>query len=174
MVVSMKVWYDVTSVSAISTRWMGSTEGTARAQPTARQIRRFGVVRKRATQGFLAMLVFLCLGGCSTYMGNKAITDVTAQEKIEKGVSTKQDVQALFGMPTSVSFTDNDEEVWSYTYMKSSVRKITFIPIIGWFFGGTDTRMYLLTVRYSEDGIVKAFGAGETTGGGGGLQDVGD
>lgn len=50
----------------------------------------------------------------------------------------------------------------------------TFIPIIGLFIGGMDTKSNTLTIRYGEDGIVKAFGSGAMHGGGGGLQDIGD
>jgi outer membrane protein assembly factor BamE (lipoprotein component of BamABCDE complex) len=107
-------------------------------------------------------------------MGNKTITDERAQAKVKEGVTTKQQIQTLFGKPMMVYFTDDNEEIWTYTYTKSSTRKITFVPILGLFLGGTDTQMHSLTVRYGEDGVVKAFGSGEMTGGGGGLQDLGE
>jgi len=122
---------------------------------------------------FVITAGLMLLAGCTHHMGNKRITDERAQARVKEGVTTKQEIQTLFGKPTMVHFTDDNEEIWTYTYTKSSTRKITFIPILGLFLGGSDTEMHSLTVRYGADGVVKAFGAGEMSGGGGGLQDLG-
>jgi outer membrane protein assembly factor BamE (lipoprotein component of BamABCDE complex) len=122
---------------------------------------------------FIVTVLFTLPAGCTHHMGNKTITDERAHAKVKEGVTTKQEIQTLFGKPTMVHFTDDNDEIWTYSYSKTSTRKITFVPILGLFFGGTDTQFHTLTVRYGEDGVVKAFGAGEMTGGGGGLQDLG-
>jgi outer membrane protein assembly factor BamE (lipoprotein component of BamABCDE complex) len=128
----------------------------------------------KCTVGMLVLFAAIMLaGGCIHTMGSRNLEDPLIISKIEKGKSTKQDVQNLIGPPMSVSFNDKREEIWVYMRMKSTVRSTTFIPVVGLFDGGNDMTMHQVTIVFDLNGVVSCVGSGVTTGGGGGLQDLG-
>lgn len=118
----------------------------------------------------VVVLVFLFAAGCAT-MGDERIRDTATIDQIEIGVTTKDDVRDMVGYPTKVTFEECGDETWEYVLTKAQTRAASFIPIIGLFAGGMDTQMYTLTVRYDENGVVKKYGRGQTTGGAGSLSD---
>lgn len=124
----------------------------------------------------LALSIILALGlaGCASTHGNKKIAEEDVINKIEPGKSTKKDVRGLIGDPIDVQFTDNGEEVWKYHYTRTDVRGTSFIPYAGALVGGSDTKTTTLTIRFDKNGVVKNVGKGGSTGGGGGLQDLGN
>ena len=117
------------------------------------------------------ILIPIFLYGCAYNMGNKQITDKSLISQIKIGETNKEKVRSLLGDPMNVTFTD-DKETWTYVYQKTNIRATSFIPLVGLFAGGHDTKMNNLTIVFREDGIVKSVGSGSTTGGGGGLQDL--
>lgn len=116
------------------------------------------------------LLLAFIFFGCATY-GNQAITDQNKISQIQRGVTTKEQVRALIGDPMGVTFTENDDEVWSYLLTKTQVRAAGFIPIVGIFAGGADTQTHTLTIKYDKNGIVKAYGSGKMIGGAGSVFD---
>jgi len=60
----------------------------------------------------LIPLLFVLLVGCSATIGGKSF-DYSQVPKIEKGKTTQQDIQKMFGEPLNVRKTDTGE-VWSY------------------------------------------------------------
>lgn len=112
----------------------------------------------------------LLLGGCMS-LGNKQITNDETVSQIKNGESTQSDVKTKIGEPSKITFTDNGEEIWDYTYTRSQMRAATFIPIAGALVGGTDMETQTLTIRFNKDGIVKEIGKGRMTGGGGSVFD---
>ena len=55
--------------------------------------------------------------GCTYTNGNKALRGVTATsiaEHIKRGVTTREEIKALFGEPSNVSYIDNGLEAWTY------------------------------------------------------------
>src|SRR3972149_8208415 len=110
------------------------------------------------------LFIVLLLGGCMS-MGNKRITNDEAVAKIKAGESSKSDVRAQVGEPSKVTFTDNSEEIWEYTYMRSQIRAATFIPLAGALVGGADTDVQTLTIRFDSEGRVKGGGKGKKAGG---------
>lgn len=89
----------------------------------------------------------LLLAGCASSFGAKQITDEKVVAQIEKGKSTKADVEKLLGKPASVDFTDAGFEKWFYAHT--------------W---GLGQRAETLTVRFTAEGIVDRIGKGETGG----------
>jgi outer membrane protein assembly factor BamE (lipoprotein component of BamABCDE complex) len=118
-----------------------------------------------------ALLAVVVMAGCSS-VGNREIADDSRIAKIEKGKSTKADVEALVGKPTTVDFTDGGLEKWLYVYTTSQMRGASFIPVVGIFAGGSDINSDTLTVLFSKEGIVENVGRGKSGGGAGGVQDV--
>jgi len=118
------------------------------------------------------LVLSVLLAGCAS-SGDKRITDDEIVSKIERGKSTKTQVEELIGKPTQVDFTDAGFEKWVYAYTKAQVRGTNFIPLAGMFVGGTDIKTNYLTIQFSKEGIVQNIGRGESEGGAGGLQDIG-
>ncbi len=116
------------------------------------------------------LLVFVF--GCVHYSGNKIIADNEVISKIKPKETTREEVKTLVGDSSHVQFTEDDEEIWFYTYNKTTKRITYYIPIVDLCFGGYDTENHTLTVKFNKEGIVKNVAKSSTTGGGGGLQDT--
>lgn len=125
--------------------------------------------RKSCFLIFAFVVLFLAQGCVS--VGTKEISDPTKTSQIQIGKSTRADVKVILGDPGKVNFTDNNEEVWEYAYVRGTPRAATFIPIIGIFAGGADAKGDTLTVRFDQNGIVKKMGQGKLTAGGGSVLD---
>lgn len=68
--------------------------------------------------------------GC-TSVGNTSLAKETSQsikQKITKGVTTKQTVIDLLGIPTETTFTDSGQEVMKYAYQRITPKLQNFIP----------------------------------------------
>jgi outer membrane protein assembly factor BamE (lipoprotein component of BamABCDE complex) len=115
-------------------------------------------------------LCSIVLFGCAT-VGSKQITRDEIVSQIKEGESTQAEVRELLGEPSSVSFTDTEEEIWTYCYSRSVTRATTFIPVVNIFAGGSDVQNYTLTIRFTKEGVVKKVGRGKTTGGVGSVFD---
>jgi len=117
-------------------------------------------------------ILMIFISSCTYTMGSKKIGNSQTVNQIQKSKSTKQDVTNLIGLPSTVSFNTNNEEIWTYLRTKSTIRATTFIPFVGIFVGGADTEIYQITIMFDQSGIVSSIGCGTTTGAGGGLQDL--
>jgi outer membrane protein assembly factor BamE (lipoprotein component of BamABCDE complex) len=103
-------------------------------------------------------LLMIGVGGCvGTEGGERQITDPGKISQIEKGVSTKASIRAAFGAPEGTSFEANGNEIWTYSYVNTSVTPATYVPIVGVFAGGTNVQSSGLTVTFDANGIVKAY-----------------
>lgn len=62
----------------------------------------------------------LLLSACSTASGGtqalKTATPESLNQTIHDGVTTADQIKALYGAPEDVSYTDNGSEVWHYMY----------------------------------------------------------
>jgi len=110
--------------------------------------------------------------GCVHYSGNKVIANNEVISKIKPKETTKEAVKSLVGDPSHIQFTEDDKEIWLYTYSKKKERITSYIPIVDMCFGGYDTETHSLTIKFNKEGIVKNVAKSHTTGGGGGLQDT--
>lgn len=103
-------------------------------------------------------LLVIGVGGCvGTVGGEKQITDPGKISQIQKGVSTKASIRAAFGDPEGTSFEANGDEIWTYSYVNTSVNPATYVPIVGVFAGGTTVQSSGLVVTFDDRGIVKAY-----------------
>jgi outer membrane protein assembly factor BamE (lipoprotein component of BamABCDE complex) len=103
--------------------------------------------------------VALPLAGCGgSQMGSSAVADPNKLSQIQKGVSREADIQVLFGAPNGKSFTENGDEVWSYSYNKTQVNAATYVPVVGLFAGGAQSDASVLTITFGKNGVVKAYG----------------
>ena len=58
------------------------------------------------------------LAGC-TGAGNESIknaSEAQVKKQITEGITTKDQVQAMFGSPIKTSYTDNGSLIWTYQF----------------------------------------------------------
>jgi len=107
----------------------------------------------------LALIGSLALAGCAS-AGNQSLKDqneASVSSKLTRGVSTKGDVQKVFGDPEDVSFTDSGNEIWHYSYAKAQAKAVSFIPYVNLLKSGSDVDKTTLVVLFDKQGIVTNF-----------------
>jgi hypothetical protein len=66
---------------------------------------------------FSAAIIFALTGGCAVVVGDAAIineTPTTVAQNVIIGKTSKADVAAKYGFPSTVSFDSNGVEIWLY------------------------------------------------------------
>lgn len=101
----------------------------------------------------LALIAPLTLAACASG-GNESIkneTAATVDSKIHDGVTTKEQVRALYGDPVATDFTDSGHEKWTYTFTNSASDASNFIPVYGDLRQGSHGTEKHLTVIFNGD-----------------------
>ena len=113
-----------------------------------------------AVSGYVFCLLLILSVGCSsTTSGNKIDRDRLTD--IKKGVTTRAEVEAMFGPPASLSIAPDGKRMafWQYTEAEGRVKGTSFIPFAGAFMGGTtaEARTQSLQVIYTREEVVHDF-----------------
>lgn len=101
----------------------------------------------------------LALQACTT-SGNASMKDETEasiQEKIQEGVTSKNEVTTMLGDPLEATFISDGEEVWTYELSRITPLARNFIPYVSILSSGTDAVEQKLTILFDENDIVKDF-----------------
>lgn len=98
-----------------------------------------------------SMLVLVMLAGCAT-AGVKV--DPATVATFKSGQTTYQQVVSRLGPPTSEAIAPDGSRVIAYSYVQASARPESFIPIIGPFVGGSDSRSTLVMFRFTSQGVL--------------------
>lgn len=107
----------------------------------------------------MSMVVVILLAGCAT-VGNEKLNEHTKSsisEKIKEGQTTKNDVIAALGQPTSVSLTDAGNEVWTYRHARGTPQAHNFIPIVGLISSGANVKTKELVIMFNKDEVVTKY-----------------
>ncbi len=107
----------------------------------------------------MGIVVVALLAGCAT-VGNEKLSEHTKSsisEKIKEGKTTKNDVTAALGQPTSVGFTDAGNEVWTYKHSRGTPQAHNFIPIVGLISSGADVKTKELVIMFNKDEVVTKY-----------------
>lgn len=106
-------------------------------------------------------IAILAFSGCAS-KENQFLKNETAQSiqgKIKDGVTTKDEVSALFGLAQNISFTDGGKEIWTYRLDDVFADAINFVPVIGWFGSSYSGHATSLVIIYENDIVLKhSFG----------------
>jgi len=115
---------------------------------------------KKATLVILGMFL---VAGCAD-VGNKSIKNVSSdqvQAQITEGVTTKEEINDLFGGPFETTFTDNGDMIYRYQYDDTTVltKETVGSVILTLGLAGTKTKGQRneLTILFDENDIVKKF-----------------
>lgn len=109
-------------------------------------------------------LSLIFLAGCFS-VGHKI--DQTRAARIQKGVTTRQQVINLIGSPDQITTLPNGDTIYMYNYHRITAKPATFIPLLGAFVGGANVQNQMYMVYFGPDGLVKtitsSYGATESS-----------
>lgn len=112
----------------------------------------------------IAMAAALMLAGCAATGVNVTDDQVT---QLKKGETTKAEVLAAFGQPTMQMRLGDGTSMLTYTYAEYRTRPATFIPFVGAFVGGGDSRSNSVSLRFDASdklidttSMASAYGTG--------------
>ena len=113
---------------------------------------------------FLILLVtFSFLIGCAD-VGNKSIKDIDsekAEATLTEGVTTKAEVEAIFGDPYETTFTDGGQIIYKYQYDDTSAFTVETVTSVIFTLGLAGTKSKgnrnELTILFDENDVVKKF-----------------
>ena len=100
-----------------------------------------------------AMAILLCgVFGCySTSHGNPIDSNKVAG--IQKGVTTRSQVEAMLGQPTNVSMLGDGRRMMTYSHtdVDTHAKGTSFIPVVGMFAGGATGEQHTQTLQVMLD-----------------------
>jgi outer membrane protein assembly factor BamE (lipoprotein component of BamABCDE complex) len=106
----------------------------------------------------------LALCGCIA-TGAKVTEDQLTQ--FHKGSTTIDQVVAALGQPTTSMLLPSGERMIMYTYVQAQTRPATFIPIVGAFAGGADSKSNSAMLTFDNAGVLKSYSASSSAFGSG-------
>lgn len=95
----------------------------------------------------------ICLAACmqsNFEHGQSAIADQSKVAQIQKGVTTKQAVAALFGDPQGKQFKANGGETWTYSYQHTEWNPLEVYPTV-------KSEGASLEISFDNRGIVQEY-----------------
>lgn len=110
------------------------------------------------------LLVGGSLLGCAA-TGNMALrkeSRASVGQKIARGVTSKADVESLFGAPASTTFTDGGSEIWKYDLTDLRWDPQNLLPVVNWLGSSQSGIRKELVVVFDDTGIVKQFAMNES------------
>jgi len=100
----------------------------------------------------LALVAAACASSGNEVL--KAHDAAMVDQAIIDGQTTREEVQRTYGQPTNVSFLNEKNEMWTYTWTHAAAQGQNFIPIVGAFARGYDVRSKELVVVFNEKNVV--------------------
>lgn len=99
------------------------------------------------------VLMVLC---CALAACISAGVDVKPEQlsSFRQGKATLEEVVGELGSPTAQTSLSNGSTILIYSFVTSRPRPESFIPFIGPFFGGADTRSATVVFEFDENGIL--------------------
>ena len=107
----------------------------------------------------VAGLSFALLGGCAS-VGNESIADATHESvsgQLIKGKTTQENVRAVYGDPTTTSFTDSGNEIWEYDFTRMHSKPTNFIPYVNLIHSGAEGDKKSLVIFFDRSKIVRQY-----------------
>lgn len=99
----------------------------------------------------ILLLSALVLTGCAA---TGVRVDQNQMSGFQTGKTSYEDVVAQLGQPTEITRKSDGNTTASYIYSEYQTRPETFIPYVGMFVGGGDTRMNTAMFEFNSKGIL--------------------
>ena len=114
----------------------------------------------------IACIAALLLAGCAaTQTGQEPVSQAQV-DSIQKGVTTRAQIDAMLGPPISISIVDNGDRLASYHTRQTTAPAVNVSvgPLLGPLIDSHESvRRQTLQVRYSASGVVQDFEFLDTT-----------
>lgn len=118
---------------------------------------------KRRSISLLGAIALVGLGACAS-AGNSALRDETREsvsQKLAEG-QTMDEVRAVFGDPSSTTYTDGGQEIWKYEFTEAQAKASNFVPVVSLFNSGMVGTKKELTILFDENNVVSKFNMNES------------
>lgn len=118
----------------------------------------------KIVKSFAGVVMMALLAGCAT-SGNERLKDHTQSsisQQIAEGKTTKNEVTAALGQPTSISFTDAGNETWTYRHSRATPQALSFIPVVRLISSATDVKTKELVIMFDKNDVVSKYSMRET------------
>lgn len=99
-----------------------------------------------------ALAAALLLSGCMSSGTNVSDAQV---DQFVKGKTSRAEVIASLGPPTSRARAANGDETLTYSYMNFSPQAQSFIPLVGGFIAKTNMRSRMVTFKFAPNGVLE-------------------
>jgi hypothetical protein len=106
----------------------------------------------------------IALGACASG-GNDVLRQQdanTVNQLIVDGRTTRTEVERIYGPPTTTSFADAQNEIWTYSWSRATLKGENFIPYVGPFVGGADVQKKELVILFNAQNVVVRHSMRET------------
>jgi hypothetical protein len=110
------------------------------------------------------VIAILAVAGC--YSGGVKVTEKQIQA-FKPGVTTYAQVVKDLGPPTTVTAKSDGTRSATYTYVMAKAKAASFIPVVGIFAGGADTRTTNTTFNFDKAGTLIDFSTSDSSVGAG-------
>lgn len=100
------------------------------------------------------LVLLAIISGCAS--AGRPI-DLAALQKLEKGISTQNDVRAAMGAPMSAGIIPDGKSYFMYIFSRSQIKAESMIPIVGLFAGGSKTDIQTLQIWFDENGVMENY-----------------
>lgn len=100
-------------------------------------------------------MVLACSFGLAACASTGVKVDPNAMASFKVGQTTQAEVVGRLGEPTTSVVTANGERQLTYTYAEAQVRPENFIPVVGLFVGGVDSKATSVVLIFDANGVLK-------------------
>jgi len=107
---------------------------------------------KRLAIFVLAVLLVGCASAGNQVLKNESEESIT--QKLQEGVTTIEEVRAIFGAPADTSYTDGGMMIWKYQLDDVSADAINFIPVVNLFGSSYSGTRKTLTILFDRNDVV--------------------
>jgi outer membrane protein assembly factor BamE (lipoprotein component of BamABCDE complex) len=118
----------------------------------------------RTVKSITGVALIALLAGCAT-SGNEKLKDhsqSSISQQITEGRTSKNEVTAALGQPTSVSFTDSGNEIWTYRHARATPQAQNLVPLVRLISSATNVKTKELVIMFDKNDVVSKYTMRET------------
>ena len=121
----------------------------------------YTVFQKRTVINLFAAILLTATTACSGSAG-KMVTD-SQLAQFQPGKTSYEQVVSALGSPDTTIKKSDGSFTAIYTYYAVTTRPETFIPVVGPFVGGADTKGHSVQIKFNPNGILADIESTDTT-----------
>ena len=112
----------------------------------------------KATANILVLVAAVVLSACVS-------SGVKVEERqlasFQKGQTTYGQVVSQLGAPNASTLMPDGRRMIVYSFVQAQARPESFIPIVGAFVGGADSRSNVVSLTFTRDGVLESFSSSQ-------------